>query len=82
MGRHAATGRNVGWGLLLAVVGLLVGTRVGVLAHGQFAALAHPVDLGPSGLSLGALAVSVRVSTNLVGLAGAALGALLVLLRR
>lgn len=74
--------RSVGWAILLAVVGLLVGTRLGDLLGGHWASLDHAVAFGPTSLSLGALAVTVRLSANLVGLVFAAAGALVVALRR
>jgi hypothetical protein len=78
--RGSASG--LGWALLLAVVGLLLGTAVGRLATGRMAVLAHPFAFGPNTLSLGALSLSLRVDTDLLGLVGAAAGVLLAMARR
>lgn len=79
---HRASAPSVGWGLLLAIIGLLLGTYVGHRLGAQHAIVGRPFAFGPTGLNLGALDVTVRVSTNLLGLVGAALGAVFGVSRR
>lgn len=73
---------SVGWGLLLAIIGLLLGTYLGARLGAHAAILHHRYGFGPTSLNLGALGVTVRVTTNLLGLVGAAVGAALALFRR
>ncbi len=79
---HRATVPSVGWGLLLAIIGLLLGTYVGAHIAAHVAPLDRRFAFGPTALNLGALGIAVRVNTNLLGLVGAALGALVGLRRR
>ena len=81
MARYTST-RSVGWGLLLAIVGLLLGTYAGTRLGGHLSVLSRSLSFGPTALNLGALGVTVRVDTNLLGLIGAAVGALVTVTRR
>ena len=73
---------SLGWGLLLAVIGLLLGTYLGTRFAPHSALLTQRIAFGPASVHLGALGLTVHVRTNLVGLVGAAVGALVGLARR
>jgi hypothetical protein len=80
--QRRTVGRPWGWGLFMAALGLVLGTPTGALVGDRAPFLARSLAPGPLSLGLGALRLTLDVHTNLVGLIGAALGALVALARR